>query len=585
LALPPNATTITIPEVLAIFDAQFASVAKGIENGEFALWVGSGISRRAPSLGDLIAKAIEFLRLRTVAAATEATYRPVLVEVLDLAGQDAAVLAARFDAPFDTWPEKDIIVAALWNNYSQVLDVRIPHQPSDYILWEAIDIREAFAAPTLPAAQHLCIAILVLEGAVRSIASGNWDDYIEAALARLSGGTPNIVQVVVDPNHMRNPPGRATLYKFHGCIAHATTEPATFRQYLTGSHTQIIEWPNTPRLAAMRQAVLGVATNQKALVLGLSIQDANLQGIFSQARQVNPWPWPCDPNAPAHVFCEDVIKPGQRDVLRLVYGDAYNDNAAAIYASTHLRAWAEQVLIALVLKLLAEKLAKMMEQALIDSEKGGMTTGLTALLKNLRDAFAALAIADPVEGSRSDITEQGIALWSRLLSLYRMGVLPSRPDAYEVLSHSTPSLIAADQNAIASGLGRLAIGLALFQYGCDQGHWSLSIPTTGDTVAGAFGATGSLTGAGPRPIFLVRSATEAIALESAGGFANDNAVVIHADDVWERMAGSGSGARRVRGAPGRTGRISTLHVSLGAMLSRSTTTDNLQNEFLSEVIL
>ncbi len=585
MALTPTATTITITEVLVNLDGQFASVAKGIENGEFALWVGSGISRRAPSLGDLITKAIEFLRLRASAAITAATFRPALVEALELAGQNAAVLAARFDAPFDTWPEKNLIVGALWNNYSQVLDIRIPHQPSDYILWEAIDIREAFAAPRLPAAQHLCIAILVLEGAVRSIASANWDDYIESAIARLGGGTPNIVQVVVDPNHMRNPPGRATLFKFHGCIAHAANEPATFRQYLTGSHTQIIEWPNTPRFAAMRQAVLGLATNQKALVLGLSIQDANLQGIFSQAKQINPWPWPCDPDAPAHVFCEDVIKPGQRDVLRLVYGDAYNNNAAAIHAGTHLRAWAEQVLIALVLKLLVEKLVKMMEQALIDSGKGVMTTGLTALLMHMRDALAALAIADPVEGSRSDVTERAIAGWSRLLSLYRKGNLPARPDAYEVLSHSTPSLISTDPNALASGLGRLAIGLALFQHGCDQGHWSLSIPTGGDTVAGAFSATGLLTGRGARPVFLVRSATEAITLESVGAFANDNAVVIHSDDAWDRMAGAGSGARRVRGAPGRTGRINTLHVSLGAMLSRSVNIDDLQSEFLSEVIL
>lgn len=228
--MPSTATTITVSDVLAKFDTLFASVARGIENGEFALWVGSGISRRAPSLGDLIAKAIEFLRQRAMEAGTQAQFRPALIEALELANQHVATLEPRFGDPFEAWPEKAVIVNALWENYSRVLDIRIPQQPSDYVLWDAIDIRQAFAAPKPPAAQHLCIAILVLEGAVRSIASGNWDGFIEAALERLGGGAPSIVQVVVDPDHMRDPPGRATLLKFHGCIVHAAADPGTFRQ-------------------------------------------------------------------------------------------------------------------------------------------------------------------------------------------------------------------------------------------------------------------------------------------------------------------------------------------------------------------
>jgi hypothetical protein len=228
VALPPTATTITISELLAKFDTQFAAVAQGVENGEFALWVGSGISRRAPSLGDLIVKAIEFLRERAVVATTEAEYRPALIEALELAGHDAAALAPRFGDPFGRWPEKEAIVGALWSNYSRILDIRIPHQSNDYILWDAIDIREAFAAPAPPAAQHLCIAILILEGAVRSIASANWDDYIEAALARLSGGTPNIIQVVVDPDHIRGG-DRGPLYR-----GRARAAPRRHPQHISG---------------------------------------------------------------------------------------------------------------------------------------------------------------------------------------------------------------------------------------------------------------------------------------------------------------------------------------------------------------
>ena len=48
--MPPDATNISVREVLAKFDTEFASVARAAENGEFALWVGSGISRQAPPI-------------------------------------------------------------------------------------------------------------------------------------------------------------------------------------------------------------------------------------------------------------------------------------------------------------------------------------------------------------------------------------------------------------------------------------------------------------------------------------------------------------------------------------------------------
>jgi hypothetical protein len=62
VGLAPDATDITVCQVLAKFDGEFASTAKAVENGEFALWVGSGISRKAPSLGGLIVAAMDYIR-------------------------------------------------------------------------------------------------------------------------------------------------------------------------------------------------------------------------------------------------------------------------------------------------------------------------------------------------------------------------------------------------------------------------------------------------------------------------------------------------------------------------------------------
>ena len=302
---------------------------------------------------------------------------------------------------------------------------------------------------------------------------------------------------------------------------------------------------------------------KKTLVVGLSIQDNNLQTIFSRAKQVHPWPWPCAPQAPGHIFCEDVIKEGQIDVLKVVYGDAYNDNVDAIHASTHLQAWGEQVLLAFVLKLIADKLKKLMELALNEAGKAPMTTDLAALLAGLRDYIADLAVGD-----RTAFTYAAIVSWSRLLSLFRRGALPANAEVYEVVSNSVPENLETDQNARTNGLGRLGVALALLQHGRAAGLWELAPAKAPEATAGALTARGNWRGAPERPLFLVKSATEAIALKRQGAFANNKAIVVHADDAWLRIAGGSksTGVRRPRGAPGRTGRVQTTHVSLGSLI-------------------
>lgn len=583
--MAPTADQISVREVLTKLDAEFSAMAHAVENGEFALWVGSGISRQAPSLGNLIEVAFDYIRERAIDPATAAAYLPALEEALDLAEVDPANVQTQYAQPLVTWPEHHAIIDRLWNKYSRVLDIRIAGTDADFVLWESIDIRRAFENPAPPAAEHLCIAILILEGAIQEIASANWDGFIEAAVERLSNGIPGVLQVVVDPDQLRGPAGRARLLKFHGCIVHAIREPLIFRRFLTGSYTQIMGWPEAPEFAAMCNAVVGLATTQKTLVLGLSIQDNNLQTLFMRARAVHAWPWPCAPTAPAHIFCEDRIQQGQRDVLRLSYGEAYNNDPAAIHDATLLRAWGEKVLIALVLKLLADKLARLMELGLTALGKGPISVALAPLLEMLRDDLADLAVPAPGAQHRTAFVNEAIALWSRMLSLFRSGALPSSPHAYETLCSSTPHLLAADQNAQNMGLGRLGIALSLLQDGRQAGLWELRRPVSYDLTSGALRARALRPGGVDRPLFVVKSATEAIALKSHGAFANDDAIIVHADNAWRQMAGAGVSARRVRAAPGRTGHIGETHVSLGELLARCDDAAMLRQEFVAEMML
>ena len=71
---------ISVRDVLAKFEADFAPMARAVENGEFALWVGSGISRHAPNLGDPIERAFEFIRVRAIDPETTDDYMPALQE-------------------------------------------------------------------------------------------------------------------------------------------------------------------------------------------------------------------------------------------------------------------------------------------------------------------------------------------------------------------------------------------------------------------------------------------------------------------------------------------------------------------------
>jgi hypothetical protein len=577
--VPNLAETISVRDVLHILETQFASTTAAIENGEIALWVGSGISKKALSLGGLIERGIEFLRQKAIDPMTAAAFAPGLERALILARQDSAALRLQFDQPFDSWPEKKAIVKELWNQYSELLDIRIANEADDYILWEAIDIRAAFAHPAPPAAEHLCIAILILEGSVRSIASGNWDGFIEAAVQRLTSGGPGVLQVVVDPDDLREPEAMAKLLKFHGCIVYATRDPGAFRKFLTGSRTQIIDWRNNADFQAMVHAMIALAANQKALVIGLSFQDANLQGLFSDAKHINPWLWPCAPHAPGQVFSGNELSAGQDNVLKVVYGGAYNQHVDDIRGGTFIRSYGEQVLIALVLKVIADKVIRLMELTLDHLHLAHFAVTLGEALLALRNVIADKAVPD-----RTHFVNVGIATWSKIVSVFRSGTAPSSPDCYEYISATNLNTLQGDPNVQAVGLGKLGIALSLLQQGQAENMWVIGPPTGPDITHGALTGRANRVGADDRPIFIVRSAAEAIILMRDGAFSSGQAVVIHGDDGWHTLSG-GTSPRQVSAAPGRTGTVSTTHVSLGMLLAQATDVLGLQQEFAAGVLL
>ena len=83
------AASISIKETLALFDNQFAGLSKGAAQGEYAFWLGSGISRdQVVGLDGVLAKLLEFLRVRATMA-VDCGYRLALWKIIDMATPSA----------------------------------------------------------------------------------------------------------------------------------------------------------------------------------------------------------------------------------------------------------------------------------------------------------------------------------------------------------------------------------------------------------------------------------------------------------------------------------------------------------------
>ena len=124
MACDKAASEITVSEVIEKFDHDFSTFAKAVGNGEFAFWIGSGISRNAPNLGDLLGKAIEFLRAESADEDTNGRFTTALKELLEIAEVDPAILDEQACMPFSEWPNRETMVTKLWSKYSEVLDLR-----------------------------------------------------------------------------------------------------------------------------------------------------------------------------------------------------------------------------------------------------------------------------------------------------------------------------------------------------------------------------------------------------------------------------------------------------------------------------
>lgn len=564
----------TVAEVLTCFEDEFAAASSAFSRGEYALWLGSGISLGVvPSVDQLLRDLLYFLQQRADPTKDRCRFSAALDEILDITLVPAELRdPIDFAEPVASWPRLPELIAWLSDKYAAVLDVRVEEEEPDFLVWAGISAASTYGAPHLhPDVEHLCVAILMLEGVVRFVPTTNWDGLVEVAVSRLAAQSDALLRVVVLPEDFSSPEKPAELVKFHGCAVRASANEAGYRDRLIARESQISGWAARSENKIMKDRLEFVLASKPAFVVGLSAQDANIHAMFNQASQNLVRTWPASP--PAIVCATEQLGRHHKHMLKVVYGDAaYSADGADIEASALLGAYAKPALLGLVLHVLTDKLctllARVADLALTEPE----VSRLQADIRSLRNEVAASADADV-----RTFTEQVITMMRWLLSVFRAGKDPA-VDAthYEPLTVKPVAEALDDPNFPGDALGRLAVAVALLGRGHLAGTWVIRLEPAinpGQAVIRITSASGRSSEA-----FIVKDAGVLSRLEASGrvDVSSSAVLIIHAESIPRRAT------RSSRTRYGRTGTGGARQVDLAALGSTASTADELFESFKLE---
>lgn len=564
------AATISIRATLAMLDGPKREIADGVAKDQYALWLGSGISReRLPDLRDVAMQLLVGLHSRVDPEDEQCRFRKALGEVVALANPSPDEWTrVDYDQPPNTWPDFNALAARLVHNYALMLNVTVDGEEQDYLLWDVLDAANIYADPGIePDTEHLCLAALAIEGVASEMPTANWDTLIERAVARLVGERP-VLRVVVTPNDVRGNRRRANLYKFHGCAQAALDDPVQCRELLIARQNQIDGWGARNRM--MGQFLTDLIVTKATLMLGLSAQDSNIQGLFAAAEAMMAWPWPSHP--PAYAFSENALGANQTSLLQNVYRRDYSPaNRQLMEADALVQAYAKPLLLSLFLYVVTSKLKLLVE------------IGLPELAAADRDKFHAgleygrNVVADVLMPSAPVVTEL-FEQFGRTMAMLRDGTLPDPANgSYAPLTTESLDRMPADPTLAASGICQFAIASSLIGLGLERGLWRADKADGTDPESGSFTLIGR---SGPAKIYFASNARAAIRLNLNGHIArHDDAVIVHSQENPAPMP------RYPRRAPGRTGLARIREVSMEELLANGTEIEDVLERFRTKVAL
>lgn len=454
-------------KALRALDGAHAALVQDVVDGKRFFWLGSGVSlQQVPDVVQLAAKALQALRDRSFVGPDEDANRRALITILDrfLPGE-----SVRFAAMGGTWEPLDL--EPLRNSYSEIFSVRVDGQPSEYMLMQAADLPNTYGSPTLqPGPDHLYLAVLIAEGVLRTMASGNWDGLVEAAVLELTAQS-GLLDVYVAADDARADTGFAQIAKFHGCAVLARTDPARYADKIIATPAQISRFDNDASFEHMRALLKERTGHYRSLVLGLSVQDSDLLGAFTRAAESQPWPW--DPDHPAYVFAEPSLRPTQVDVLENCYRAEFETDRAAIVDHSAFGTFARPLLAGLVLEVLKSKVLAVL---------GRQSSVPVSIQEELADGVQRVASQVSASVGHDDarlltfLTEG----YAALLRQY-FGNQHFPPDAkYISLARGTRSQVEADPTVTLIGADLFALAIGFLGWGDRARRWRPRLASTVD---------------------------------------------------------------------------------------------------------
>jgi SIR2-like domain len=420
---------------------------------------------------------LETLQARIDQTNGDCRFRKALAAVVALANPSEAERAGiDYARPPSQWPEFDTLAGRLVSNYARMLNVTVDGEETDYLLWDVLDAAHLYSDPTVePDAEHLCLAALAIEGVASELPSANWDPLVERAVVLLAGNQP-VLRVVVAPDDARQNRRRANLYKFHGCAQAACDNPEQFRGRLVARQSQINGW--VARNPVIGSILTSLIVTRPTIMLGLSTQDSNIQGLFVEAKEQMAWRWPSHP--PAYVFSENALGGDQGSLLENVYHLDYTAaNRPLMEAEALVQAYAKPLLIALFLYVLTSKLKMLVGHGvpgLAAADRDKLHNGLVHARNFIADALAPTA----------DVVTELLQHFGRTTSMLREGTLPNPVKGlYTPISPDPLDRIPADPTLAGSGVCQFAIAAGLIGLGLERGLWTGRKAEIADDASGA----------------------------------------------------------------------------------------------------
>ncbi|HMO15660.1 MAG TPA: SIR2 family protein [Pirellulaceae bacterium] len=349
---PSNAT---LSDAIGHLRNNFAAEVEAILAGQYACWLGSGISRtRFPGLDLLVQRLLKKIYRHIDKEDERCPWRKCLNDILDLARCDIASVSPAIEA--ENWDSISSTIGLLVDRYSDVLDFQVNDGVRVHSMaWDILHLDKIYGNNEVAAdSDHTLLALLLAEGAFYELVTTNWDALVEQSHFDVcASGCHNLSVVVEAADIPGSREAKARIIKVHGC-ARRCLDDQSKRSQMVATRTQIQQWERGPGREGIKDLLRTVIRERPFIFIGLSGQDWNLQSEILAACLDCKGPLP---GISRVLFAEPELRQAQRTVIKYVFGDsAYENDRIAIEGKATLKLFAKPLLGALYVIALRKKL-------------------------------------------------------------------------------------------------------------------------------------------------------------------------------------------------------------------------------------